>query len=134
MNLCDLIQERLQWLKAEVSQEDFTIEFECPAPVFVYADPFRIGQVVTILIKNAIRYAHSGKKLTITVNHADDKVIVGFRDYGPGVSEAFLPLMFERFSREERSRSKFGREWTRPLYRHGDKPRARRQSQCSESS
>ena len=51
VNLCDLIQERLQWLKAEVSQEDFTIEFECPAPVFVYADPFRIGQVVTILIK-----------------------------------------------------------------------------------
>ena len=37
--------------KAEVSQEDFTIEVECPAPVFVYADPFRIGQVVTILIK-----------------------------------------------------------------------------------
>ncbi|MDE1511868.1 ATP-binding protein [Serratia nevei] len=106
VNLCDLIQERLQWLEAEVSQEDFTIEFECPAPVFVYADPFRIGQVVTILIKNAIRYAHSGKKLTITVNHADDKVIVGFRDYGPGVSEAFLPLMFERFSREERSRSR----------------------------
>lgn len=106
VNLCDLIQERLQWLKAEASQGNFTIEFECPAPVFIYADPFRIGQLVTILIKNAMRYAHSGKKLTITVNHFNNEAIVGFRDYGPGVSEAFLPLMFERFSREESSRSR----------------------------
>ncbi|HCD5380095.1 TPA: two-component sensor histidine kinase, partial [Klebsiella pneumoniae] len=95
-----------QWLKAEVSQECFTIEFESPPPVFVYADAFRIGQVVTIIIKNALRYAHSGNKLTITINHSNDKVIVGFRDYGPGVSEAFLPMMFERFSREEGSRSR----------------------------
>ncbi|HGW6120717.1 TPA: sensor histidine kinase [Serratia marcescens] len=106
INICDLINERLQWLKAEVSQECFTIEFESTTPVFVYADAFRIGQVVTIIIKNALRYAHSGNKLTITINHSNDKVIVGFRDYGPGVSEAFLPMMFERFSREEGSRSR----------------------------
>ena len=104
MNLCDLIQERLQWLKAEVSQEDFTIEFECPAPVFVYADPFRIGQVVTIL-KNAIRYAHSGKKLTITVNHADDKVIVGFAIMGRASVKLFT-LDVRALFREERSRSR----------------------------
>lgn len=106
VDLCDLIKERLQWQKAEASQDNFTIEFKYTTPVFDYVDPFRIGQVVTIIIKNALRYAYSGKKLTITVNHSNDGVVVGFRDYGPGVSEAFLPLMFERFSREESSRSR----------------------------
>ena len=106
INLCDLILERLQWLKAETSVEDFTIEFASADPVMVYVDPFRIGQVITILIKNALRYAHSGKRLTITITPSDSQVNVEFRDYGPGVSEAFLPLMFERFSREETSRSR----------------------------
>lgn len=48
VNLCDLIQERLQWQKAEAFQESFTIEFEYTTPVFVYVDPFRIGQVLRL--------------------------------------------------------------------------------------
>lgn len=72
----------------------------------VLADPQRIGQVMTNLIENAIKYGNDSGK--VVVGFEDDKkhVIISVRDDGPGIPPEHLSRIFERFYRVEKSRSK----------------------------
>ncbi|MBQ4797314.1 two-component sensor histidine kinase, partial [Pectobacterium versatile] len=47
-----------------------------------------------------------GKAQHIEVARRQHRWLIRFRDYGPGVSAAFLPSIFERFSRADTSRAR----------------------------
>ncbi len=75
----------------------------------VRADAERIEQAVMILVDNAVKYAPGDCPITLssTVQSASLKIQVS--DSGPGIPEAELPLIFERFHRVDKTRSrKFG--------------------------
>ncbi len=61
------------------------------------ADPSRIQQVVTILLENALRYG--GQSIGVRLDQAPDGFAVTVADDGPGLSEAELTHVFERFFR-----------------------------------
>lgn len=54
-------------------------------PIKAYADPDRVGQVVTNFLTNAIKYAPAELPIEIHVAHDADLVRVAVRDYGPGL-------------------------------------------------
>ncbi|MGP3592024.1 sensor histidine kinase [Vagococcus sp. WN89Y] len=100
-----LLQERVSWLRSRAQQAgvDITLAGSC---CMITADAGRIGQLAAIIIENALSYAHEGKKLLITVTPQARAVEIIFRDFGPGVSAAFLETMFERFTRADTSRAR----------------------------
>jgi signal transduction histidine kinase len=61
-------------------------------------DPDRLAQVFDNLVANSIKYA-PGAELFITVRQEDKKVLIDFRDTGPGISEQYLGQIFTRFFR-----------------------------------
>ncbi|WP_262405743.1 sensor histidine kinase, partial [Pantoea agglomerans] len=77
-----------------------------PNDLRLYADTFRLGQVVTIICENAMRYAADGGALLITASQNDQAIIMTFRDYGQGVEPDFLPQLFDRFTRADSSRAR----------------------------
>ena len=68
--------------------------------------PWRVGQVLGNLLSNALRFAEAGDQVTIGVRRVPEGVEVSVSDTGPGVPEAELPRLFDRFWRSERSRSR----------------------------
>jgi signal transduction histidine kinase len=72
----------------------------------VQADSQRVGQVLGNLLSNALRFANAGDQVTIRVQPATGGVAVVVSDTGPGVPEAELPHLFDRFWRSERSRTR----------------------------
>ncbi len=62
----------------------------------VYADRYRIYQVLINLLTNAIKYSPEGGKITITVEQVRDDVVVSVEDKGIGIEEKFLEKVFER--------------------------------------
>ncbi|SLM61967.1 MULTISPECIES: sensor histidine kinase [Dickeya] len=106
VNPVELLRDRIAWLKPHSEAAGWSIRLQAGDAGYCLADPLRLGQVFTILMDNAMRYAHDGKVQDITVIRQPTRWVIRFRDYGPGVSEAFLPLIFERFSRAESSRSR----------------------------
>lgn len=108
VDIMELLRERKAWLqpRADTAGFSFNITSRTPLPLIVIVDPYRLGQVFTILMDNALSYATEGKVLDITLHDYQDHVAIIFRDHGPGVSHEFIPLMFERFSREDRSRAR----------------------------
>ncbi|UJR62902.1 sensor histidine kinase [Dickeya zeae] len=106
LNPVELLRDRIAWLKPNAEAVGFTVTLHADEEGYCLADPLRLGQVFTILMDNALRYAAEGKTQRIDVVRQQERWRIQFRDYGPGVSDAFLPHIFERFSRADTSRAR----------------------------
>lgn len=65
--------------------------------VFVRSEPHRLDQIFTNLLTNAYKYG--GKKITITAEQNDGKVIVAVADDGPGIDPKVAASLFDPFTR-----------------------------------
>jgi signal transduction histidine kinase len=75
-----------------------------PAPIRLRHDPQRIGQVVTNLVGNAIKFTEPGGSVSVSVAGAPDgaaRIVVA--DTGVGIVPAELPRIFDRFFRGSRA-------------------------------
>jgi len=106
VNPGELLRERTGWLLPQAEQAGVTLTVVAPKDLLLYADAFRLGQVVTILCENALRYAADGGALLITASQNDQAITMTFRDYGQGVEPDFLPQLFDRFTRADSSRAR----------------------------
>jgi two-component system sensor histidine kinase BaeS len=69
-------------------------------------DSQRIGQVVSNLVDNAVRHSPEGGKVTVRARLAGEAVQVDVVDQGMGLSPEELSLVFERFYRGDKTRSR----------------------------
>jgi two-component system, OmpR family, sensor histidine kinase VicK len=73
--------------------------------IFVEADPVRIGQVISNLLNNAIKFTRlevgehpEDKTITIIVDNKDDKaIVVSVEDTGSGIDPEIFPKLFSKF-------------------------------------
>jgi signal transduction histidine kinase len=67
--------------------------------IFVDADRDRIGQVISNLLNNAIKFTEEGKISIITRKPADSQeVVVSVKDTGCGIDYEILPRLFSKFA------------------------------------
>jgi len=75
----------------------------------VAADRNHLQQVLANLVSNALKFTPSGGEVTLTVLRSDPYRREGglaVSDTGPGIPEDEIPLIFERFYRGDRSRTR----------------------------
>ena len=77
-----------------------------PAIGLVPIDPIKITQVCENLLDNALKYTPGGSHIDVTARLLDAEVEICVRDNGPGIPEADIPHLFERFYRVEKGRSR----------------------------
>lgn len=106
INLSELLAERIGWLIPQAREAGVVISVAPAQDLYLTADPFRLGQVVTIICENALRYAAEGGRLDITASQSGQATALTFRDYGQGVDRNFLPTLFDRFTRADSSRAR----------------------------
>ena len=76
------------------------------SPVYVYADRFRIRQVLTNLIVNSVKYGKEYGETYIKATKTNDTVRIDVIDNGIGIDREYIPRLFERFYRVDKSRSR----------------------------
>ena len=65
----------------------------------VMGDRERLGQVLTNLLTNAIKYSPKAEKIVITSKVSKTSVITGVQDFGIGIAKEYHHKIFERFFR-----------------------------------
>jgi signal transduction histidine kinase len=71
--------------------------------IHLHADAGRLGQVISNVIANAIRYSPRGGTITVIADTAGSRARVTIDDQGPGVPAAFRVSIFEPFKQVEGS-------------------------------
>jgi two-component system phosphate regulon sensor histidine kinase PhoR len=102
-----LADEVIESLEIQAIEKKITLyEYSGAGQFYVYADKFRIRQVLTNLVLNSIRYGKESGYTKIRLSDTGEKIIVEVADNGIGISEDAKPRVFERFFRADKSRNR----------------------------
>ena len=69
------------------------------APLRIRHDPQRVGQIVTNLVGNAIKFTEPGGEVTVTASAHRDGALIEVSDTGVGIDANEMPRIFDRFYR-----------------------------------
>jgi signal transduction histidine kinase len=72
----------------------------------IHGDEDRLGQVISNLIANAIKYSPNANKVYITLSSSTKEIKVTVQDLGIGVQKEFLEKIFDRFYRVDANKGK----------------------------
>ncbi len=74
-----------------------------PRPVYLYADPTRLAQIIGNLLNNACKYSDRGGRIGLIVETNQAQVVLRVRDSGIGIAAEQLPRIFEMFRQVDTS-------------------------------
>jgi PAS domain S-box-containing protein len=92
--LDDVIKETVEALQGTTGRQE--IVFGRHKPIKVYADKFRIYQVLTNLLTNAIKYSPDKGVITVSAKTIKGAVIVSVKDQGIGIVKSEQKKIFDR--------------------------------------
>jgi len=96
----DEIQRVTRELREQARAKGLRLQVNAPdAPLVVLADPGALGRVLTNLISNAIKFTAEGCVSIFATAEGPD-ALIRVKDTGVGISEAFLPHLFDEFAQE----------------------------------
>jgi len=81
-----------------------------PNAAVVSGDAAKLHDVLRNLLHNATSYAPDGSEIVLAAAHRDNRIVFTVADSGPGIPEADLPRVFERFYRVDKARSRNNRD------------------------
>lgn len=100
-------------VKAQEKGLELLIRTDNDLPLILIGDPLRLGQVLTNLASNAVKFTHEGEVIiSIAVEKIDSErvtLLFSVRDTGIGMSDEQLSKLFQAFSQADTSTTrKFG--------------------------
>jgi two-component system sensor histidine kinase BaeS len=94
-------------LGARASAAGVRVEIGDPGPLAVRSDPDRLRQVLNALADNALRYAGPGGWIRVSAAPgAPGRVRLSVTDSGPGIAQADLANVFDRFYQADPARDR----------------------------
>ncbi len=115
-DVCECVGRVLVTFEQKITDRGIEVDAQLGVyPVYTQADQDAITQVVYNLVDNAVKFCPSGGTLGLRVQ-CDRKVYVTVSNDGETIPPEELPLVFERFHKLDKSRSKNRDGWGLGLY------------------
>ena len=87
-------------LSADAKQIELVSNLD-PAPPQIVGDPDRIGQIISNLLINAIKFTPAEGRVNIDLAYLPNQAQISISDTGRGIEAEFLPLVFDRWSQAD---------------------------------
>lgn len=102
----DFIQQLVKPFQEIAEMEEKQFVLENLADRTVSADEKKLHQVLVILLDNALKYTDKNDTILLHSEIINDAWLIEVKNTGPSISDSDKKQIFERFYREDRSRSK----------------------------
>ena len=104
ISLSQIIQRSLETVQPLLIEKRHEVHLTIPeGPLWLWADPLRLEQVLNNLLTNAAKYTESGGVIQVDVESEGDDVLIRVRDNGMGIAPNMLGEIFQLFSQVDRS-------------------------------
>jgi len=98
--LATVINEAVEVLEERAKAKEIALQITLPQTLpFVMGNPIRLGQVVTNLVGNAIKFTSGGGMVTISAWETEGEVAVEVSDTGIGIAPEDQAHIFDKFYR-----------------------------------
>jgi two-component system, OmpR family, sensor histidine kinase BaeS len=108
VDLAEIARHSVDLFCAEAEEKKIQLNITAESePFLLEADPQRMEQAIGNLVGNALRYVPENGRIDVTVNRlVTGTLVLTVSDNGPGVQEADLPRIFDRFWRADSARTR----------------------------
>ncbi|HTO92576.1 MAG TPA: ATP-binding protein [Candidatus Sulfotelmatobacter sp.] len=94
-----ILQQAVHNLRTMVEERNIAIDMQlAPDLPDLMLDPGRVGQVLTNLLSNAMKFSPPDGRIIVTAERWQGQIRVGVRDFGEGIAAPDLPKLFRKFS------------------------------------
>ena len=98
------IREAVDGIRRLAEQGSLVVKTILPqTDLTMYGDQFRIGQVITNLVSNAVKFSDPGGEIVVSARKVDEMVEVCVRDSGKGIAPEDVPKLFRKFQQLDSS-------------------------------
>jgi signal transduction histidine kinase len=98
-NLAALVRDQVDMVHVLAPERAIRLHIMAKEPVWVEADPDRIGQVATNYLTNALKYSPTDQPVDVRLTVASPWARVAVEDRGPGLPPSELERIWEPFHR-----------------------------------
>jgi signal transduction histidine kinase len=96
--IADLLGAAMETFGMLAAEKSITLELDVAnRDLAFWGDPERIGQVVSNLVGNALKFTPEGGRITIRAVESGFHIRIEVRDTGPGIASHHLARVFDRF-------------------------------------
>lgn len=106
VDLGSIIEEVCKPAEVMAMEKNIEITVAGTEEVRIDGDAFRLRQLIWNLLHNAIKYTPPGGSINVFLQNTDDFICMAVEDTGIGIPPKDLPLIFDRFYRVDKSRSR----------------------------
>ncbi|MDY4693627.1 MAG: HAMP domain-containing sensor histidine kinase [Blautia sp.] len=105
-DIVSLIQGVLQTMHIMIEQKEAVVIFEEPNPVYVWADEFKVEEVVTNYVSNALNHLEGERQVEIRVLKGKDSVKITVFNTGSPIPKEDIPNLWNKFYKVDKARTR----------------------------
>ena len=105
-DIVSLIRGVLQSMDIMIQQKEAKVSFEADNPVYVWADEFKIEEVVTNYTSNALNHLDGAKEIEIRIIPEGDRVKITVFNTGTPIPEEDVPKLWNKFFKVDKARTR----------------------------
>ena len=105
-DIVSLIRGVLQTMNIMIGQKNAKVIFEAEKPVYVWADEFKIEEVVTNYVSNALNHLEGEKEIEIKLQDEGNRVKISVFNTGTPIPEADVPNLWNKFYKVDKARTR----------------------------
>lgn len=105
-NLTGLIKSILETNDIRFKQNDIKVVFENTKDIYVWSDEYKVEEVVTNYLSNAINHCDFDKIIKIDIKEKNENVRVEVFNTGLPIPEEDLPHLWEKFYKVDKARTR----------------------------
>ena len=105
-DIVSLIHGVLQTMNIMIGQKNAKVIFEAEKPVYVWADEFKIEEVVTNYVSNALNHLEGEKEIEIKLQDEGNRVKISVFNTGTPIPEADVPNLWNKFYKVDKARTR----------------------------
>lgn len=105
-DLVELIGDLLSSAGILLQQNDAHVEWEPEGPLYVWADEFKIEEVLTNYLNNAMNHLSGARKIRIRAERTGDVARVSVYNTGDPIPEEDIPNLWTKFFKVDKARTR----------------------------